>query len=130
MAEPLFNQWHAWSYLIPPAPAAMFVANSHLKMMRSFVSAPEVHVAALKNPAILGGSFINHPVSKAPEIEELMNRTTDESASMLELAEAIKDLDTMVQSQATGTSLEKIIHPARHHPQRRHQDRKRSWLRG
>ena len=108
VAEPLFNQWHAWSYLIPPAPAAMFIANSHLKMMRSFVSAPGVHVAALTNPAMLGGSFINHPVSKAPEIKELMNRTTDECASMLELADAIKTLDTMVQGQAMGASIEPL----------------------
>lgn len=108
VAEPLFNQWHAWSYLIPPAPAAMFIANSHLKMMRSFVSAPEVHVAALKNPAMLGGSFINHPASKAPEIKELLNRTIDDCASMVELADAIKSLDTMVQTQATGVSLEPL----------------------
>jgi L-ascorbate metabolism protein UlaG (beta-lactamase superfamily) len=108
VAEPLFNRWQAWSYLIPPAPAAMFIANSHLKMMRSFVSAPEVHVAALKNPAMIGGSFINHPVSKAPEIKELMNRTTDECAPLLELADAIKTLDTTMQAQATGTSIEPL----------------------
>ena len=108
VAEPLFNQWHAWSYLIPPATAAMFIANSHLKLMRSFVSAPEVHVAALKNPAMLGGAFINHPASKAPEIKELMNRSTDASAALLELADAIKTLDTMLQTQATGTSLEPL----------------------
>jgi L-ascorbate metabolism protein UlaG (beta-lactamase superfamily) len=108
VAEPLFNQWHAWSYLIPPATAAMFIANSHLKMMRSFVSAPEVHVAALKNPAMLGGSFINHPASKAPEIKELINRTTDECAPMLELADAIKTLDTTMQAQAMGNSLEPL----------------------
>jgi L-ascorbate metabolism protein UlaG (beta-lactamase superfamily) len=108
VAEPLFNQWHAWSYLIPPAQAAMFIANSHLKIMRSFVSAPEVHVAALKNPAMLGGAFINHPASRAPEIKDLMNRTTDACASMLELAEAIKTLDTMLQAQANGTSLESL----------------------
>ena len=108
VAEPLFNQWHAWSYLIPPASAAMFTANSHVKMMRSFLSAPEVHVATLKNPAMMGGSFINHPVSKAPDIKELLNRTIDECASLLELADAIKTLDTMVQNQATGTSLEPL----------------------
>jgi L-ascorbate metabolism protein UlaG (beta-lactamase superfamily) len=108
VAEPLFNQWHAWSYLIPPAQAAMFIANSHLKMMRSFVSAPEVHVAALKNPAMLGGAFINHPALKAPEIKDLMNWTTDACASMLELADAIKTLDTMVQAQANGTSFETL----------------------
>jgi L-ascorbate metabolism protein UlaG (beta-lactamase superfamily) len=108
VAEPLFNQWHAWSYLIPPAPAAMFIANSHLKMMRSFVSAPEVHVAALKNPAMQGGSFINQPVSKVPEIKELINQTADVCASMLELADAIKTLDTMVQTHAMGISLEPL----------------------
>lgn len=108
VAEPLFNQWHAWSYLIPPAPAAMFIANSHLKMMRSFVSAPEVHVAALKNPNMQGGSFINQPVSKVPEIKELINQTVDVCASMLELADAIKTLDTMIQNQAMGASLEPL----------------------
>ena len=108
VAEPLFNQWHAWSYLIPPAQAAMFIANSHLKMMRSFVSAPEVHVSALKNPAMQGGAFINHPASRAPEIKELMNRTTDTCASMLELADAIRTLDTMLQAQANGTSFESL----------------------
>ena len=108
VAEPLFNQWHAWSYLIPPAQAAMFVANSHLKMMRSFVSAPQVHVAALKNPAMLGGAFINHPAAKAPEIRELMNRTTDACASLLELADAIKALDTMLQNHAVGNALEPL----------------------
>ena len=108
VAEPLFNQWHAWSYLIPPAQAAMFIANSHLKMMRSFVSAPEVHVAALKNPAMLGGAFINHPASRVPEIKELMNWTTDACASLLHLADAIKTLDTTMQVQASGTSLEPL----------------------
>ena len=30
VAEPLFNQWYAWSYLISPMTAAMYIANSHL----------------------------------------------------------------------------------------------------
>ena len=54
VAEPLINQWYAWPNLISPATAAMFIANSHLKIMQSFASAPQVHVAALKNPAMRG----------------------------------------------------------------------------
>ncbi len=108
VVEPLFNQWYAWSYLMLPATAAMFIANSHLKIMRSFVSAPHVHVAALKNPAMLGGPFINYDVSRRPEIGELINRTADECALMLELAEAIKILDQAVQSEAIGHSLEPL----------------------
>ncbi|MGA9994271.1 MAG: hypothetical protein WBP93_02600, partial [Pyrinomonadaceae bacterium] len=63
-AEPLFNQWYAWSFLIAPETAAMYVANSHLKLMQSFVAAPQVHIAALKNPAMLGGPFINCEASR------------------------------------------------------------------
>ena len=36
--DPLFNQWYAWPYLISPAAAAMYVANSHVKIMQSFVA--------------------------------------------------------------------------------------------
>lgn len=108
VAEPLFNQWYAWPYLIPPASAAMYIANSHLKIMRSFISAPQVHVAALKNPAMLGGPFINYDASRAGEIKELVNRTVDEQAPMLEFAEAFKALDEMLQNEADGHSLEPL----------------------
>src|SRR5215213_1391914 len=108
VAEPLFNQWYAWPYLIPPASAAMYVANWHLKIMRSFVSAPQVHVAALKNPAMLGGPFINYEPARANEIKELINRTVDEQARMLELAEAFRTLDDMLQNEADGHSLEPL----------------------
>ena len=52
--EPLFNQWYAWTNLIAPATSSMYVANLHLKIMQSFVASPQLHVAALKNPANLG----------------------------------------------------------------------------
>ena len=58
LVEPLFNQWYAWSNLIAPATSSMYVANQHLKIMQSFVTSPQLHVSALKNPANLGGPFI------------------------------------------------------------------------
>ena len=108
LAEPLFNQWYAWPYLIAPASAAMYVANSHLKIMQSFVSAPQVHVSALKNPALLGGPFINYDPDKAPAIKQLIDKTLTEQKIMLELAEAIKTLDQMLVNEATGYSMEAL----------------------
>jgi L-ascorbate metabolism protein UlaG (beta-lactamase superfamily) len=108
LAEPLFNQWYAWPYLIPPVSAAMYIANSHLKVMQSFVSAPQVHVAALKNPAMLGGAFINHDPSKAPDIKRLIDKTLIEQKAMLEFAEAIRTLDQMLLNEATGYSMEAL----------------------
>lgn len=108
VAEPLFNQWYAWPYLISPATSAIYVANSHLKIMRSFVASPQVHVAALKNAAMLGGPFINYDAGRAVEIGELISKTVKEQAPMLELAEAIKSLDEMLQNEAVGQSLEPL----------------------
>jgi len=108
VAEPLINQWYAWSYLISPATAAMLIAHSQLKIMRSFVSTPQVHISALKNPAMLGGPFINYDASKVDEIKALMEKMLKEQAHMLELAEAIKILDNMLTNEAEGYSLEPI----------------------
>ena len=106
LAEPLFNQWYAWSYLISPATAAMYVANLHLKIMESFVSAPQAHVAALKNPAMLGGPFLNYGPERVADVRVLMEKTIEESSRLLELAAAIKMLDQTLLEVADGTSLE------------------------
>jgi L-ascorbate metabolism protein UlaG (beta-lactamase superfamily) len=108
VAEPLFNLWYAWPYLIPPASAAMYVANSHLKIMKSFVANPQVHVAALKNPSMLGGPFINYEAGRAGEINKLIEKTVGEQSGLLELADAIRSLDEMLQREATGGSLEPL----------------------
>jgi L-ascorbate metabolism protein UlaG (beta-lactamase superfamily) len=108
LAEPLFNQWYAWPYLIPPASAAMYIANSHLKIMQSFVSAPQIHASALKNPAMIGGPFINYDPGKAPDIKRLIDKTVIEQKVLLEFADAIKILDQMLVNDATGYSMESL----------------------
>jgi L-ascorbate metabolism protein UlaG (beta-lactamase superfamily) len=106
--EPLFNKWYAWSYLIPPHTAAMYVANSHVKVMATFIANPRVHMAALKNPAMIGGPFINYDETRVEEIRALLDATVKEQAKMLEMAEAIKSLNETLLSQANGFSLEPL----------------------
>lgn len=108
IVEPLYDQWYAWSYLISPATAAMYIANSHLKKMQSFVSAPQMHVAALKNPAMLGGPFIDYDPGRADEIKVLAERTSQEHAHMLKFAAAVQELDQMLATEAAGFSLEPL----------------------
>src|SRR5829696_8053460 len=108
LVEPLFNQWYAWSNLIAPAASSMYVTNQHLKIMQSFVTSPQLHVSALKNPANLGGPFINYGAERANEIKELMERTKKEQARTLEFAEAIKTLDKTLTEEANGLSLEPL----------------------
>ncbi|HEU4533361.1 MAG TPA: MBL fold metallo-hydrolase [Polyangiaceae bacterium] len=104
--EPLYNQWYAWWYLLSPATAPLFVVNLHLKLMASFVSAPEVHVAALQNPALAGGPFINYRADRAGEVRELLERTAREQADTLAFARALVDLDKLLAAAPAGLSLE------------------------
>jgi L-ascorbate metabolism protein UlaG (beta-lactamase superfamily) len=108
LVEPLINQWYAWSCLVSPATAAMFIVNSHLKIMQSFVAMPQVHVSALKNPAMRGGPFINYEANRAPEIKQLLERTVREQAHMLEFAAAVKHLSDTLANEAVGLSLEPL----------------------
>jgi L-ascorbate metabolism protein UlaG (beta-lactamase superfamily) len=133
VVEPLYNQWYAWPNLIPPALAAMYISNWHLKIMESFVAAPQAHVSALKNPAMIGGPFMNHDESKVGEVQQLLDRTRKEQAQMLEFAEAIKSLDDLLQSESNGDSLEpfypkipdilrgyvELVYDLHHHPSAR-----------
>lgn len=106
--EPLVNQWHAWSYLVAPATAAMYIVNSHLKIMQSFVSAPKVHISALKSPKMMAGPFVNHDESSVNDIKSLIENVVKEQAHMLDLAEAIKTLNEYLETEASGLSLEEI----------------------
>jgi L-ascorbate metabolism protein UlaG (beta-lactamase superfamily) len=108
LAEPLFNQWYAWSYLISPATAAMYITHAHLKMMQSFVASPQIHISALKNPAMLGGPFINYDSSKVGEVRALMEKTAKEQSHMLKFAEDVLALDKLVATEADGFSLEPL----------------------
>ena len=109
VVEPLYNQWYAWSNLIALATAAMYIANSHLKIMQSFVSAPQVHIAALKNPAMIGGPFISYGANRVGEIKSLMEQTIKNQSHILEFADAVKNLDKVLATEADGNSLEAVV---------------------
>ncbi len=130
IAEPLFNQWYAWSYLIPPATAALYLANSHLKILASFVESPQVHQTALRDPAMRGGPFLHYDANRVPEIQSLLEQTCAEQADLLEFAAAIQTLDDLLRQEAKGYSLEplyaripeplrgyvELVYDANHHP--------------
>ncbi len=106
--EPLYNGWYAWSHLIPPATAAMNVVNSHLKIMKSYVMAPQVHANSIKNPALRGGPFIDYNGGRVDEIKGLIERTRKQQAHIIKLADAIKELSELLAREARGHSLEPL----------------------
>ena len=108
VAEPLVAGWYCWQYLLAPASAAMMVTHAHLKMMESFAANPALHEAALRNPALRGGPFINLPASRADEVRRLAEQTGRDQAPLLAFARAWGELDELLMREGTGMALEPL----------------------
>jgi L-ascorbate metabolism protein UlaG (beta-lactamase superfamily) len=104
VVEPLVNHWYAWSHLIAPATAARNVTDRHLKIIDSFLNSPSSHAAAVKNPKMLGGPFMDLPDTRIEDVKRLAVETR--RTNLVELSRAICELDEMLRTQATGYSLE------------------------
>ena len=106
--EPLIEKWYAWSHLVSPATAAMNIINRHLKIMESYLLAPDIHESAVKNPKMLGGPFMDFKVQRLDEIKKLREETLQNQSKLIELSVAIVDLDKMLKANATGYSMEEL----------------------
>lgn len=106
--EPLFANWYAWSHLVSPATAAMNITGRHLKIMNSYIQAPQVHAAAVKNPKMLGGPFMDYENISVDKVKELRDDTVHKQHKLIELSNALKELDKMLKVNAKGYSLEPL----------------------
>jgi L-ascorbate metabolism protein UlaG (beta-lactamase superfamily) len=106
--EPLFGRWYAWAHLVSPATAAMNITGRHLRIMDSYIQAPQIHQDAAKNPKMLGGPFMDYGRNRVAEVKELKERTIKQQYRSIELAEAIKELEETLAEHNAGYSLEPL----------------------
>jgi L-ascorbate metabolism protein UlaG (beta-lactamase superfamily) len=106
--EPLVDHWYTWPHLISPANAARNITERHLKIMDSYISNPQIHANAVKNPKMMGGPYIDYGGKRVNEIRELRDRIRKERSQLLELSAAIGALDAMLRENAEGHSLQAL----------------------
>ena len=106
--EPLLRQWYAVSLAVPPISGAMFLANSQVQIMKSYVVSPEMHAATSQDPSMIGGAFMNYTESRVPEIKALLDKTLTEARPLIEFAEGVRALDQLLRREAKGFSLEPL----------------------
>jgi L-ascorbate metabolism protein UlaG (beta-lactamase superfamily) len=108
LMEPLVDGWYAWAHLIPPATAARNLTERHLRIMESYIESPEAHQAAVKNPALLGGPFVDVTGDRVQDIKELRDRTLRDRKTLIGLSQSIETLDALLREKGTGFSLEAL----------------------
>jgi L-ascorbate metabolism protein UlaG (beta-lactamase superfamily) len=106
--EALIDRWYAWSHLISPATCAMNIKERHLKIMNSYVKNPKIHAAAVAKPEMKGGPFIDYDGGRVDEIKFLVDKIIDKRKTLLNMADAINELNDLLQNHAQGYSLQPL----------------------
>lgn len=108
IAEPLVNQWYAWSFLISPATAARYLTHSQLKVLQSFIDAPDVHIEALKNPELVGGPFLQFGKDRVDDVKQFLEHSQSQLNPLITLSRAIETLDSLLANHPAGTALAEL----------------------
>lgn len=108
VVEPLVDRWYAWSHLVSPGTAAMNRVGRHIKIMNSYIQSPQIHQAAVLNPKMKGGPFMDYENVCVEEVKQLKDDTLLRTDRCLRMAEAIKELDNILKSHPKGFSLDTL----------------------
>lgn len=108
IAEPLFNGWYVTLPMIAPHTSAMLVKNQHLKILKSYLLSPDMHVAAAADPAMRGGPFADIDKARLGEVRAHLDSTLACQRPLIQFAEGIEELDRLLQAEAKGFSLESL----------------------
>ncbi len=106
--EPLVNGWYAWVHLLSPATCALNLKNRYLNIMESYIASPMMHAAAVKNPAMRGGPFIDLNGQYVAEVKELLAQSKAENEQVIAFADALQELNELLLDKAKGYSLEPL----------------------
>ncbi len=106
--EPTVRRWYAWAHLVAPATSALHLARSHLPILDSFVRTPAVHAAAVKNPRMRGGPFLDCEAARVDEVRAFADGLRETCRPQLEFAEAVAELEALLARHGDGGSLEPL----------------------
>jgi L-ascorbate metabolism protein UlaG (beta-lactamase superfamily) len=104
--EPLINRWVPWSDLISPAPYSLHLRNYQRKTLSAYIGNPEIHLKACRNPKFSGGPFVDIPVHRAGEVEQLLRCMENEQSGNIEFANSLTEFYGYLGKEAKGQSLE------------------------
>ncbi|MFE7525303.1 MBL fold metallo-hydrolase [Kitasatospora sp. NPDC057542] len=109
IAEPAVAGWYAWSYLLPPQTLAKYLKNHYRSIVESYLEDPGAHRTALKQARFQGGPFVHEQGEDAyGKIEHWYQDAREQYAPLLELADAIDELEQEILPGLTGATTEAV----------------------
>ncbi|MFA0812849.1 MBL fold metallo-hydrolase [Microbulbifer epialgicus] len=106
--EPLFNQWYAWTYLIPPVTAVRHLFKNHYRIMKSFINNSQLHIMASKDASLAGAEFLNCTENQISDVKKLVEDIDSDLEPLKLLSEAVTKLDSILADHTSGESISYI----------------------
>lgn len=107
-ATPLIYKWYAWTHLVAPQTAGCNLEERYLKVLKSYLTAPHIHLKAARDPKLIGGPFVNLDEKYISEVKQLFENIEFDASKLLELNRDLKKLDIMLQEEAKGQALDNL----------------------
>src|SRR5260370_16508134 len=104
VAEPLVDSWYAWAHLMPPTALSRNITERHLKIMDSYIESPETHEAAVKDPKLLGGPFMDLKQRQVEKVAELREPTLRERNGLITFSPPLQELTPLLNHQPPAFS--------------------------
>jgi L-ascorbate metabolism protein UlaG (beta-lactamase superfamily) len=108
IAEPAVAGWYAWSYLLPPHTLAKYLKYHYQPIVESYLASPQTHRAALRQARFQGGPFIREHEGGYEKITRWHGAAAGRHARLLELCDAIDELELKILPGLTGESLDQV----------------------
>jgi L-ascorbate metabolism protein UlaG (beta-lactamase superfamily) len=105
LVEPLVNCWSAWSFLIAPVPASLYLLRYQIPLLQSYLDNPTFHSTASQDASLAGGTFANITIDRVSEAATLLESTKDNLSHNLEFARSMLDFQDWLLANAGGESL-------------------------
>jgi L-ascorbate metabolism protein UlaG (beta-lactamase superfamily) len=102
------HRWFVWPHLLAPVQRACNFAFRYVPSMQSFVSNPQLHIEAAKNPQLAGGPYINLTVDDVPKVRRLLERTLRDCGPLIAFANDLRAFNKTLKETATGASLDSL----------------------
>ncbi len=104
--EPLACRWYVWPHLLSPAQHALNLLFHQVPLLRSYVSNPAIHAAAMHDPELLCGPFIQLPAHYVVELRKLLENIEKQCDGLLAFAADWRALARRLQETADGAALD------------------------
>jgi hypothetical protein len=106
VAEPLVNKWVAWAHVLSPVPSSLHLLHYQIKILKSYLADPSVHVRTCQNPKLRSGPFVDIPAERAHEVGDFLSATETRMHRNIELARSTIEFQNYLVREARGLCLD------------------------